>query len=158
MWVDNVSGTLDAIKDSNEYYPKLSKFIKEINIPNGITRIEYHAFEGCTSLVNITIPNSVTSIGAYTFFGCTKLANITIPNSVTSIGDSTFVDCTSLKSITIPKSVTSIGSYAFSSCKNLANIYYKGTEEQWKAITKAEYWNRYMGDSVSGGTVIHYNS
>ena len=158
VWVDNVSGTLETIQDSNEYYPKLSVFIKEINIPNGITRIEHHAFEGCTSLVNITIPNSVTSIGTYAFYGCTKLANITIPNSVTSIGDSTFSNCTSLKSITIPKSVTSIGSYALSYCTKLTNIYYKGTEEQWRGITKGEYWNDNMGSNVTGGTVIHYNS
>ena len=39
----------------------------------------------------------------------------------------------------------------------LRNIYYKGTEEQWNAITKDTNWNTDMGSNVEGGTVITYN-
>ena len=182
VWVDNVSGTLECIKDSsNNYAPKLSDFIKEINIPNGITSIGSSAFSSCLSLTSITLPNSVTSIGGSTFRGCTSLTSITIPNSVTSIGNYSFYGCTGLESITLPNSITSIGTYlfenctnlknvtigdsvtkignsAFSECTNLANIYYKGTEEQWNSIIKDTDWNYHMGKNVTGGTVIHYNS
>lgn len=112
VWVDNVSGTLEGIHNSSgNYASKILDFVKEINIPNGIT----------------------------------------------GINASVFRECLSLKSITIPDSVTFIGNHAFKSCFNLENIYYKGTEEQWNAITKGTDWNDSMGYYV-GGTVIHYNS
>ena len=59
--------------------------------------------------------------------------------------------------VSIPSSVTSIANYAFESCTSLANIYFKGTEEQWNAITKGANWNTKMGLNVEGGTVITYN-
>lgn len=86
------------------------------------------------------------------------IKEITIPNGITGITGNTFRDCKSLESITIPNTVTSIGKWAFKYCHNLAHIYYKGTEEQWNAISKTSEWNDSMGTSVSGGTVIHYNS
>lgn len=87
----------------------------------------------------------------------TEVASVKIPRGVTSIEDFAFMMNDNLKSIIIPSSVTSIGSMAFESCTSLANIYYKGTEEQWNAITKDISWNRNMGSNVEGGTVIHYN-
>ena len=128
-----------------------------ITVPDSVTSIGRSAFSRCTSLASITIPDSVTSIGDMAFDGCTSLVSITIPNSVTIIGRSTFNKCTSLASITIPDSVTSIGRSAFNKCTSLANIYYKGTEEQWNAITKGSDWNLSMGSNVEGGTVITYN-
>ena len=53
--------------------------------------------------------------------------------------------------------MTSIGERALRDCSNLANIYYKGTEEQWNAITKGTSWSYNMGSDVEGGTVITYN-
>lgn len=87
----------------------------------------------------------------------TEVTSVNIPNGVTDIGDSAFYGCTSLASITIPDSVTFIDDMVFSGCTSLANIYYKGTEEQWNAITKRSNWNFDMGSNVEGGTVITYN-
>ena len=87
-----------------------------------------------------------------------QLISVVLPDTVTSIGDEAFYCCKSLESITIPNTVTSIGADAFYYCSNLAHIYFKGTETQWNAISKGSYWNEKMGTSVSGGTVIHYNS
>ena len=143
-------------------------------IPVGVTEIVEFAFEGCENLTGIVIPDSVTSIGDYAFRDCSSLPSITMPNRVTNIGegafetcnslttitipegiksikDYTFESCQSLKSVTIPIRVTSIGNHAFQDCSNLRDVYYTGTEKQWKKVT--------IG-SVNGGIVnatIHYN-
>ncbi|MCQ2261315.1 MAG: leucine-rich repeat domain-containing protein, partial [Bacteroidales bacterium] len=96
--------------------------ITSITIPNSVTSIGSHAFDGCSGLTgSLTIPNSVTSIGGYAFAGCSGLTgSLTIPNSVTSIGGSAFEGCSGLTgSLTIPNSVTSIGDRAFYRCSGL---------------------------------------
>ena len=90
--------------------------IKNVVIKNGVTKIGYMAFFGCSGLTSVTIPASVTSIGEYAFESCSSLTSITIPNSVTSIGQNAFFGSSGLTSVTIPNSVMSIGSSAFEDC------------------------------------------
>ena len=110
-------------------------------IPNSVIAIGNRAFSSCDSLVNITIPNSVTSIGSGAFSSCNSLTNIIIPDSITSIGDNAFSCCRVLEMIEIPSSVTSIGDYAFDACTKLRSIKFKGTMEQWDAISKGFLWD-----------------
>lgn len=48
---------------------KCGKEAIDVEIPNSVTSIGYHAFEGCASLKTITIPDSVTKIGSFAFWG-----------------------------------------------------------------------------------------
>jgi hypothetical protein len=120
----------------------------ELVLPSNITEINTGAFYECSSLMSVTIPSSVTNICDYAFEGCSSLTSITIPNSVTSIERDSFYECSSLTSITIPESVTSIGYAAFWDCNSLTTIEFKGTMEQWNAITKGDRWNSETGDYV----------
>ena len=47
--------------------------LTDISMPNGVTRIESHVFEGCTGLTKITIPENVTSIDWSAFYICDNL-------------------------------------------------------------------------------------
>jgi len=96
--------------------------ITSVIISDGVTRIGYYAFAGCSSLTTVTIPNSVTILGYGAFYNCSSLTSVTIPNSVTIIEIGVFSGCKSLTSATIGNSVTGIGMGAFMGCSGLTSI------------------------------------
>lgn len=99
-------------------------------IPEGVTKIDYSAFSGCTGLTSISIPDSVMGIGGWAFSDCSSLTSINIPDSVTEIGWGVFRGCIGLTSINIPDAVVGNISYIFSGTKikrvPQGNIAYKG--------------------------------
>jgi hypothetical protein len=92
-------------------------------IPNGVTKIEERAFDGCSNLTSINIPNSVTGrIGSAAFNGCSSLTSIYIPDGVTGLGDAVFQGCSNLETVFLSENVSSIGSACFNGCSNLESI------------------------------------
>ena len=148
-----ITGLDNIMSSSQTLYINGKKVEGELVIPDGVTSISDGAFHNCTELTSVTIPNSVTSIGAWAFSNCKELTSVTIPNNVTSVGGYAFYGCSGLTSVTIPNSVTNINAYAFYWCKGLKKIYYKGTEKQWKTITKENYW-----DTGTDDYTIVYNA
>lgn len=57
-----------------------------------VTRINYNAFSGCSSLSSINLPNTSTTIGGMAFDGCRALKTIELPDSVTKIGANAFMN------------------------------------------------------------------
>ena len=126
--------------------------LTSFTIPASITSIGTSAFSGCRSLTRITIPASVTSVGTSAFSSCSSLTSVTILDGVTSIGDTAFYYCENLKSVMIPKSLTSIGGEAFRGCTSLTDVYYAGTEADWKKIT-IKIYNTPLSNATK-----HYNA
>ena len=101
--------------------------IKDLTIPDNVTKIGAYAFSGCSSLTSVTIPGGVTSIGGSAFLGCSSLTSVTIPSGVKTIETGTFRNCTSLTSVTIPSSVKTIESDAFLNCSSLTSVTIPGS-------------------------------
>ena len=76
----------------------------------------------CSSLKNILIPNSVTRIGRAAFYQCKSFKEIIIPKSVQYIDRLAFRYCRNLKAVYIPDSVKRIGMYAFSDCQEITTV------------------------------------
>ena len=88
------------------------------------------------------MPNGVTYIGRDAFNNCTSIVSIVIPDSVTSIEGFAFSDCTSLTSVTFGTNsqLAFIDNYAFRNCSSLTSIIFNRTVDEWKAISKSNYW------------------
>ena len=126
---------------AGELYLKGEKVV-DLVIPDGVTKINDFAFEGCFSIVSVTIPYSVKNIGRAAFGQCTNLkkgvlncpviggfclsnspvSEIEIGDSVISIGENAFCNLTNLANIIIPSNIKDIGSNAFKNCTALSSV------------------------------------
>lgn len=114
--------------------------------------LEDNIFMECYYLTSVALPANIDRIGEGMFQSCLMLTGVEIPQGVESIGGSAFASCSRLTTVIIPDSVTSIGIAAFANNSSLADIYFTGTEDQWKSVTK-------MGDTQTSleKVTIHYN-
>lgn len=107
------------------------------------------AFDGSTNIKKVIIGDGVTSIGKYNFWNLRNLESVSISSSVKSIGEGAFCQCKKLNTIIIPSSVTKICAYAFRDADSLKDIYYSGSEDDFKKIDvdKAENENSRFFDA-----------
>ena len=102
-----------------------------------------------------TIPTTVTNI-AYCAFTCaTKLTSVIVPSGVQEIGYDTFAWCNALESATLPNTIKTIAEGGFRYCTSLKDIYFGGTEAEWKNVSID---NHGYGNQTLLNVNIHYNS
>lgn len=116
-------------------YAFTSSGLVAIAIPDKVSNIGNGLFNNCSSLNSVTLPDTIVRIGSDAFWGCSGLTAFTVPAAVEAIEGYAFNSCTGLTSITIPDRVASIGYAAFYGCSKLKEVFYDGTEEQWKTIS-----------------------
>lgn len=92
---------------------------RAVIIPEGVTEVLPHAFEGLPVLCNVLFPASMRKIGDYAFAGCTNLHNVVFRDGLEEIGAHAFEDCTALTAAELPCSVVRIGTDAFAGCTAL---------------------------------------
>lgn len=120
--------------------------VRQLTVPQTVTKIGYSAFAGCTQLTAITLPAGLRELGDGAFEGCTALTGVALPDSLTALGYGVFRgcsaltavefpagiawitgssmlrNCTSLRSVKLPKTVSSLGDYFFAGCTALEQI------------------------------------
>ena len=139
--------------------------LTSVKIPDYVTFIGDCAFFRCTSLTNIHVESENIQYAnadgvlfdkvknALICYPAGKMGSYRIPDGVASIKDYAFNGCAGLTGVEIPASVNSIGEWAFWYCDSLRDVYYGGSNEEWKKIS---------GISKSGlffdHITIHYNA
>ena len=119
------------LSGGNELPLLISRSIREINIPVGVTSIGDRAFEGCASLSSVTFCGEERRLGK-NCFASTRINSIIIPDSVTEIDEGAFSDCNWLEECSFGRGLKTIrgkafdGSscyiYDFSSCEYIPSI------------------------------------
>ena len=151
--------------------------IKEITIPNTVTKIGVQAFYKCLYLETVTFEDggtapleiadgtmsSGTGFTTYygTFSGCVSLKSIVLPERLTKIGAYAFSsgnaksgtlqgfeDIIGIKSINIPSTVTNIGQYAFVGAVNLTEVKFAQKNANGLVISNNAFVNTSLGDVV----------
>lgn len=102
-WVLDDSGTLTISgegktqdftgSNTSSSWKPYNDRIRKIVIENGVTRIGWNAFSGCTNLTEVILPDSLKVISLKAFMDCSSLTVIRIPAGVTEIGDRAFWNC-----------------------------------------------------------------
>lgn len=156
-------------KDKTRLIKFTSKSAKEYKVPDTVKYVDNYAFNSGAKLENIDLGSKVNKINITMFMG-TKMYENMLKNSVIYYGKNAIeyipleeynglvIIKAGTKTISIneytdscvdamyiPKSVTYIGNLPM-------DVYYEGSEEDWKKIKFGEFANYYMG-SVN----IHYN-
>lgn len=105
-----------------------------IVIPSNITKIDTEAFYN-SHIRGAVMTTSVQVIYRQAFYS-SYLVSIVLPSSVTFVGSSCFEDCEKLKTVSIRNSTIRLGEDCFNGCNELEDIFFNGTLEQWREISK----------------------
>ena len=80
----------------NSVFRKKSTLTKVV-IPEGVTEIQYDAFDGCSMLAEVTFPSTLATIGNNAFRGCATAVDgnvfYDLPDTLDSISVNAFSDC-----------------------------------------------------------------
>lgn len=99
----------------------IESYLRHIELPSSLQRIESETFQFCTQLKSIDIPDNVEYIGKEAFKG-SGIETFTAPVKLTEISGFVCYSCSSLKTVTLHGNVKHIGSEAFANCPELKEL------------------------------------
>ena len=105
--------------------------IRQLTVPQTVTKIGDSAFAGCTQLTAITLPDGLRELGRGAFSGCTALTGVALPDSLTALGYGAFANCTALTAVEFPAGIAPAswrsGSGMLKNCTSLRSVKLPGT-------------------------------
>jgi len=116
-WDDEEEDPLTGI-----YFGDSTEPIKDVVIPEGVTRIGTWVFGNNETIESVVIPDSVTEIGERAFYDCDKLLTVDFGEGLECIGELAFESCEKLGNFILPDSLLTIGDWAFSSNTAITKI------------------------------------
>lgn len=105
---------------SNAFYGCYN--LTQMEIPEGVTGIDWGAFYNCYSIKTVKLPATLTEIGSAVFYYCRSLEKIELPDSLSEIPSDAFYGCEELCTVKFPADLKLISGSAFNSCKSLEEI------------------------------------
>lgn len=167
-----------SVKENNPYYSVVDDVLfneemtelifyspiktdKTYKIPEGVAKICVKAFNDCDNLEKIQMPDSVIRICRYAFYKCNNLKQVDLSKKLEYIEGSAFSSCPIDKLSVLPKSLIEVSAGAFSG-HALTDVYYDGTEEEWKSISYYQEYDLgesgiYVVTSFSPNVTMHFN-
>lgn len=119
----------DVVKDDagKKRVENRSTTVGDLEIPEGVEKINPYAFYNCAHMLTVTLPTTVNEIGDWAFYGCKRLTEVHIPSldvwckisfaenyaNPLIVGGSLFVDSELVQHLAIPDSITTITKGAF---------------------------------------------
>lgn len=95
---------------------------------SSIVRLPSHV----TACAGNVVP--VIAVAYWLFTNRTDITDVILPTKLERLSKNAFAGCSNLKRVTIPRTVKLINEKCFDGCDSLEDIYYDGTEEEWKQI------------------------
>ena len=123
------------INDSGYYYHSVDGILYDLTIGSLFTTQKLAAFP--TGRGGTFNSGETWCIGERAFSNNKNISKVELPK-VNTIEAMAFSKCTSLESVTLSKNIESILPSAFGGCTSLKDVYYDGTEAQWKNISGIE--------------------
>ena len=98
--------------------------LREINLPQNLTKIGISAFEGCSNLLKVNVPDTVLSIGEYAFKDCIRVQEVIFTDNckLKEIKNEAFSNCASISRFDIPKNVNIVDGTSFIGTTSLKEI------------------------------------
>lgn len=100
--------------------------VRQLTVPQTVTKIGYSAFAGCTQLTAITLPAGLRELDNEAFKGCTALTGVALPDSLTALGYGVFRGCSALTAVEFPAGIAplswSSGSSMLRNCTSLRSV------------------------------------
>ena len=136
FWCTQTGGTEVTLQYPGYYY-YIPNSLKKVTVTSAETLPEF-AFRNCWWFTEINLTDGLLKIDSSAFESCDALLEITIPGSVTDIADYAFYDCGGLKTVTLGTGIKTIGTDAFSGCKAIETAVYPGSADEWAAVIVEE--------------------
>lgn len=130
-------GAFTVCGPSTLYRGDYSFGFTKVTLPSTLQSIGKNAFRYCQALQEINIPEGVTRIESSTFEYCYSLTSITLPKKIVSIDKDAFFQCKALKKITFSWATPEINANTFGSVT--ATCYYPSNNAEWTAAKRQNY-------------------
>ncbi len=156
--------------------------IRSLTVPDGVTDIGYGAFAGST-LRDIRLSDSLRTVG-FRAFDDSALEALEYPDGITELNAWYTMGCENLNAIYLPDTLESIEplaiaknadlslfvfhedrvdtapeDYSVSNLELVPDVYFAGTEQEWKILTKNWDFSEYNTDSsVMDKVTVHFNA